>query len=568
MNFPSHYRAGLRTALLAALLAPLPALAAGVFEDIPAPQGATVSPLADETRMQVTLSLPLHDPQGARAYALAVSDRSNPMFGRYLTPAEFGARFGADPESYQAVRAWATSQGFSVSALTHARTTVSLDGTAGGFARAFSTRLAGFVTAAHGPGRVMLLQPRLPDALAGRIDGVIGLASGGRYAPLVRPIPAGSKPSVGTGIGGGYSPSDIRSAYDIPPQASAVRTETVALFEQGGYPPADVSTYESAYGLSVPVAPIGVNGSSTNPVSGVTPEVDLDIDAVSGTNPLAAQILVYIDTASSFSTALVDAFAQMAEDDVAKLVSVSYGLDEALQGKPAAAAENAQLTQLVAEGIGVFVSSGDGGAAGTTLEGLIPILPGRNTEDPGTQPMVTCVGGTNLKLTPAGQWKSEVTWNESLKLSGATGGGVSTFWPLPSYQRSGGKSVALKNGGSGSKRNVPDIAADADPYTGYSVYTGGSWAVYGGTSLSSPLWAGMASVVNADRANAGLSRLGFFNPTIYALGSPHNGLHDIRSGNNNYTPTAVIGYRAGVGYDDVTGLGSPDLAVLLPYLMQ
>jgi len=564
----SPNRAGLRAAVLTALLAPLPALASGVFEDKADPPGAALTAIADDMPMLVTLSLPLRDPEGARAFALAVSDRSSPLFGHYLTPGEFGDRFGADPAVYAAVRAWAAAQGFSTGAPTRSRTTVPLAGTAGQFARVFGTRLAGFVTAAHGPGRVLLIPPRLPEALAGRVDGVVGLASGGRYAPLARPLPADAKPSAGTGIGGGYSPSDIRSAYAIPAQTNPARTETVALFEQGGYPPTDVSTYEAAYGLSVPVAAIGVNGSSTNPVSGVTPEVDLDIDAVSGTNPLTAQILVYIDTASSFSTALVDAFAQMAEDDMAKVVSVSYGLDEALQGKPGANAENTQLTQLAAEGIGVFVSSGDGGAAGTSLEGLIPILPGRNTEDPGTQPMVTCVGGTTLKLTAVEQWKSEVTWNESLKLAGATGGGVSTFWPIPSYQVSGGKSVALKNGGSGSKRNVPDIAADADPYTGYSVYTGGKWAVYGGTSLSSPLWAGMASVVNADRANSGLSRLGFFNPTIYALSSPHTGLHDIRAGNNNYTVTGVIGYRAGPGYDDVTGLGSPNLTSLLPYLLQ
>jgi subtilase family serine protease len=555
-------------ALLAFLLASAPALGAGVFEDIAAPPGTPTAPLADDTPLQVTLSLPLRDAAGARAYALAVSDRANPAFGRFLTPAAFAARFGADPTDYEAVRAWASAQGFRLGARTQARTTISLSGTAGRFARAFGTRLAGFATAAHGPGRVLLATPSLPDALKGRIDGVIGLASGGRFAPLARPLPAHATPLAGTGIGGGYAPQDIRTAYDIPAQTDPARTETVALFEQGGYPPTDVSTYEAAYGLSVPVTAIGVNGSGTGPVSAVTPEVDLDIDAVAGTNPLVAQILVYVDTASSFSTALVDAFAQIAEDDAAQIVSVSYGLDEALQGRPAANAENTQLTQLAAEGIAVFVSSGDGGAAGTTVEGLIPILPGRNTEDPGTQPLVTSVGGTNLKLTPTEHWKSEVTWNESLKLAGATGGGVSTFWSLPDYQRSGGKSVAKRNGGSATSRNVPDIAADADPYTGYSVYTQGKWQVYGGTSLSSPLWAGMASVVNADRVAAGLARLGFLNPTLYALGSPHAGLHDVRAGNNTYTLTGVIGFHAGQGYDDVTGLGSPDLAALLPFLLQ
>jgi kumamolisin len=548
-------------ALLAFASAPT-ARAQPVFEnDLPAPAGVALTPLAATAHIQAVLTLPLRDAAGAAKFVADISNPHSPQYGHYLTPAEFGARFGADQLTYEYVRAWAGSSGFIVSPRTAARTTITISGSAGLFAHVFSTAFATFDTQGHGLGRALLRSPTLPAALSGYVQSIVGLASRAQYAPLLHIVPAVSRPAVGTGLGGGYAPTDIRKAYNIPAQTSATPSETVALFEQGGYEPSDISTYDDNYGLSVPVTAIGVNGSSTAP-AGNTIEVEaaLDIDAVGGVNPATKQILVYEDTANSFSAALVGALTQIADDDTATVVSISYGLDEKSQGQNAV---NAEKTELAAQGQTVFVSSGDGGVSGTQIDDIIPLRSGKNVEDPGSQPLVSSVGGSTLNTSATEAWKSETVWNEWSKGAGATGGGISAYWAIPSYQVKNGSSVATANGGSASKRNVPDIAADADPYTGYSIYSAyeGGWLAIGGTSLSSPLWAGMMSIINADRVAKSLPREGYFNPSLYAA-SPQSSFHDIHSGNNS--TTNVKGFKAGTGYDNVTGWGSVNLGKLLP----
>jgi len=552
---------------LAALLAfggAKAACAQSVFEDdLSAPAGATLTPLADSAQMEVVLTLPLRAPAGAAKFAADVSNPASAQFGHYLTPAEFVARFGADQNAYEYLRAWAVDNGFIVGTRTAARTTLTISGRADLFARVFATQFATFDTQGHGLGRALLRKPTLPEYLAGHVQSIVGLASNAQYAPLYHVIDATGRPYVGTGLGGGYSPSDIRTAYNIPAQASATPTETVALFEQGGYPASDITTYDAAYGLSVPVSNIGVNGSSTATNTSIEPEADLDIEAVSGVNPDTKQILVYIDTASSFSAALVAALDQIASDDQASVVSISYGLDEKSQGQNAVNAENTALTELEAQGQTVFVSSGDGGISGNQLLGVIATRSGQNVEDPGSQPLVTSVGGTTLTLGSTQAWSSEIVWNEWSKKGGATGGGVSAYWTIPAFQLKSGKSVATANGGSATYRNVPDVAADADPYTGYSIYSTAEkgWISIGGTSLASPLWAGMMSIVNADRVAKNLARIGYFNTRLYST-SPGASFHDITVGNNS--TTKVTGFTAGKGYDDVSGWGSVNLGAWLP----
>jgi kumamolisin len=543
----------------AVLLASNGALAAtdDVFGRIAAPAGVAETAMPDATPMHVILSLPLSDAAGAAQFGASVSDPASPEYGHYLTPAQFGARFGANASDYEALRQWARSNGLKVGARTSSRTTVSLTGTAAQFASLFNTRFASFQTAAQGQGYVMLKDPQLPEALAGKIDGIIGLESAGDHAWLARPAKKGVKLPVGTGIDG-YAPTDIRTAYDVPAQTNLNKTEVLALFEESGYPTSDMTAYYNEYKLTaVPVQLIGVNGSGTGP-GGATIETDLDLQASIGTNPNLGQILLYIDANGSFSSQLVDSFNQIAQDDQATVLSVSYGLDENQQGQSAVDAENTALTQLQAEGITVFVSSGDDGAAGREGQGL-------NAPDPGSQPLITSVGGTRLNVTSKEVWSSETVWNDLSQGYGATGGGVSKYWDIPKYQLLKGKSVALANGGSATMRNVPDIAADADPFTPYSEYCGceGGWFGDGGTSLSAPIWAGMATIINSNRVNAGLPRLGFFNKALYKIAKKEKKFHDITQGNNGNP-----GYTAGKGYDNDTGFGSVDLNALMPKLLK
>ncbi len=526
-----------------------------MFGNVEAPAGASRSAVADDTPMSIVLSIPMRDRSGAQAYAAAVSQPGNALYGRYLTPKEFGERFGGDAANYEYLRSWAAAQGLVAGERTDARTSLSLDGTAAQFARVFSTGFARFETPEHGEGQVTLTAPRLPAELAGRVEGVVGLDSAGRYGLMLHRKRADA-PDVGTGLGGGYAPADIRTAYAVPAQVGG-GTEIVGLFEQGGFFPNDVATYRAQYKLpAIPVTPRSVNGASTAPVAnGVDIEAVLDIDAATGVNPAIPKIIVYEDGKDSFSVALVDAFNAMAQDNTAKVISVSYGQSEAAQGVSGIRAENTALMQLVTQGQTVFVSSGDSGAAGGNGSGL-------KAPDPGSQPLVTAVGGTRLRTNAATQaYASEVVWNDLASGNGATGGGVSKVWPIPDYQVVNGTSVAVANGGSSTMRNVPDIAADASPFTGYSIYsqTAGGWVAYGGTSLAAPLWGGFATIINAARVKAGLARVGYFDPLLYKLGVTGKGFHGVKTGTNG-SP----GFKAGAGYDNCTGFGSVNLTKFLP----
>jgi kumamolisin len=544
--------ASARLALLGALgLTPLAAQAGtNIFSNITPPAGVAVHNLADAAPMHVILTLPLRDAAGAQAYADAVANPASPLYGKYLTAAEFGARFGADAAVYSYLRAWAAGLGFTVGPVTSSRTTISLDGTARQFAQLFATRFGTFEAAPGNDGQVMLRAPTLPEALAGRVNGVVGLAFAQRYAPLFR-MPGGPRADVGTGRGGGYAPSDIRTAYNIPSQTNSAKTETVGLFEQGGYVTSDLTTYEKQYSLpAVPVTVVSVDKSATGAKFGVLPEDMLDLDVLIGLNPDLKGIRMYVDSKDSFQTALLDALNQMAEDDIATIISISYGQSESAQGTAAIQAENTALMQLRTQGQTVFASAGDSGADKL------------NVSDPASQPNIIGVGGTTLNTVAATQqWSSETTWTDG-------GGGISAVWAIPSFQVVNGVSVAAANGGSSTMRNVPDIAADANPNTGYSIYCPGldcediGWGAVGGTSLASPIWAAMMSVVNSDRVNAGLPRLGYFTPLLYSLGKTGTGFHDIVSGTNG-SP----GYTAGPGYDNVTGYGSLNLGLFLPSVL-
>jgi kumamolisin len=547
-----------------ALLAPMAAKAAVVpamFDNIRAPAGVTLSAMPDKTEMTVVLSLPMRDEAGARAYGAAVSDPSNPLYGHYLTPAEFGARFGGDPATYEYLRGWAARNGLMVGPRTAGRLAVALHGTAAQFAALFQTKFEQFYTAAHGFGQIALT-PHLPAELVGRVNGVVGLSSAAQYAPLAHAA-AGPRANVGTGVNGsGYDPSDFRTAYNVPSQASSTATEVVGVFEEAGFRKSEITQFETSYSLpNVPVTAVSVDGSSTAYNAGVDLEVVLDIDTIIGQNPDVKEILVYCATESSFSTQLIDAFNTIGDADLAKVINISYGLDENQQGASAVRAEGQALVQLETQGQSVFVSSGDDGAQGREQNGQL------NAPDPGSQPLVTSVGGTSLKTVSAGgAYASEVVWNDGS--TDATGGGVSDVWSIPSYQVINGTSIAVKNGGSATMRNVPDVAADADPNTGASVYCTiyGGWVQVGGTSLAAPLWTSWVSIVNADRVAKGLSRVGFLNPELYPQGSKEGaiGFHDIVSGNNG----SPLGFSAGVGYDNVSGFGSLNVGKFIPFALK
>ncbi len=167
----------------------------------------------------------------------------------------------------------------------------------------------------------------------------------------------------------------------------------------------------------------------------------------------------------------------------------------------------------------------------------------RDVDFPASSPNVLACGGTRLNASLT-EISSEVVWNEPG--DGATGGGISDSFPLPSYQDDAGVPPSA-NSSKNIGRGVPDVAADADPATGYSVRVDGEDAVIGGTSAVAPLWAGLIACLNQ-----GLPKpAGFLNPTLYALSASSGVFRDITSGNNG-------AYSAGPGWDACSGLGAVD----------
>ncbi len=540
-------------ALLCTTMVPTASFAAG------APATAQLlGPTAAEQPVTLSLFLPSRDPQGAKDFVAHVSDPNDPLYHHYLTPQEYAARFGADEANYNAVAAWAKSQGLSVGERYAGLTVLPVTGSAASLGKALGVSFSNFSDVKGRTFYTADAAPKMPEAIAAKVGGVVGLSSAAHFRPLSVRLPAGQKTLAGSGSGTGYTATDLRTIYQVPTLSFGAQTQTVALFEQGGFDPNDVTKYITRNKLpTVPVVARSVNGYGTaiNDI-GIEAEAVLDIDMAIAINPALKQVIVYEDGTDSFGVALVDSFAAMASDGVAKTISVSYGEQETYQDSGTIAAENTVLTQLAAQGQAVFVSSGDLGAYGQAPPGL-------NVLDPASQPMVTAVGGTQLFNGANDVWLIEQAWNELPLGLGATGGGVSTVWPLPSYQLLQGNPITTDNGGSATMRNVPDVAAVADPLTGVSIYSklNGGWFVIGGTSASAPIWAGLYSLVGTASEAFGLGAPGFANPSLYQVksyasivGFPY---HDTFVGTNGDADLyGVGGFSAGSGYDNTTGLGS------------
>jgi subtilase family serine protease len=249
---------------------------------------------------------------------------------------------------------------------------LSLSGTAAQFEALLQTRINNY----RGPdGRLYYsaaIAPSVPETIAPRVKSVIGLSSYNQFASLVRVHKAqpGVHPETagGTGPLGAYSASDLRTAYQIPKFPGVPKFGTVAIYEQGGFTASDITVYEKQNKLpDVPVtvrSVNGFNGSVNDP--NIELEAVLDIDMVIGINPKIGQVLVYEDGDSVFGTSLLNALTAVANDNKAHTLSISYGLDEALQSNTQIAAEGVLFQQLASESITVFVAAGDRGAYGAS----------------------------------------------------------------------------------------------------------------------------------------------------------------------------------------------------------
>ena len=537
-----------------------------------------VGPLSPSTSVSVLLALPLRNQAALQTLLARIYNPKDALYGQYLTPDQFTAQFAPTQADYDAVVAFAKAQHLTVKTY-DSRVLVGVSGTAAAVQAALSTHLNNYKDAKGTAFFAPDTNPGIPASLAGKVVGVLGLNNYGKLKPLFRAVtpsqlaadralvprvetttPPGTDFGGGTGHGGAFTPTNLRTAYDLTGISEDGSGQTVGLYEEGGFFPQDVDRYKDYYKLpDTPVTVVPVDGFS-GAVSdlSVSEEAALDIDMVLAMAPGVKEVKVY-ESPLNYPQGLIDALDLAAYQASVREFSISYGLAEEFVGLPAIQAENTQLIRLASEGITVFASAGDQGAY---TDYITPAA----VSDPASQPYVTSVGGTALYTFPNGSYLGETTWNEFGLDGDAGGGGVSAVWNIPDYQTLIDPTL---NGGSATMRNVPDVALVAAVLTGVDVYStaAGGWSDFGGTSVSSPLWAGYTARVNQTRWAAGLHSLGFANPAIYGIGSSFLSFfdfHDVIDGTNgNMALFGTPGFAAGFGYDDVTGFGSFDGAQLL-----
>ncbi|HEX9339082.1 MAG TPA: S53 family peptidase, partial [Pseudonocardiaceae bacterium] len=284
-----------------------------------------------------------------------------------------------------------------------------------------------------------------------------------------------------------------------------------------------------------------------NDPAGADGEVLLDIEVLGALAPGAHQLVYFApNTDQGFLNAISTAVHATPTPAV---VSISWGQSEDQWTAQARTAMDQAFADAAALGVTVCVAAGDDGSADGMTDGAAHV------DFPASSPHALSCGGTSLRLTASGAERSEEVWNDGPG-NGATGGGVSDVFAVPSWQEHVG--VPTRAGGTTTGRGVPDVAADADPATGYNVFVDGKAAVIGGTSAVAPLWAALVC-----RLTQGLGRpLGLLQPVIYATaaaGRATTGFRDITVGNNG-------AYQAKAGWDACTGLGVPEGAALLTVL--
>ena len=499
-----------------------------------------LGPMDGVQNLDLMFGLPLRNQAELEKLIHDLHDPSSPRFGQFLTPTQFTEAFGPSKEDANAVIEHLRQAGFKVINTSSNRVLIRAQASVSVVQKALNIRMNHY-KGRNRPFFSAAEEPSLPADIANRVVHIAGLQNARIRQPHLRTMTPRTalQPALGgTGPKGGLAPQDIATAYNLPGGSTNGQGQTLALFQMDGFRASDIQTYTSNFNLRpVPLETILVDGFDGSAGDGAD-EVCMDIELMNAIAPGASRILIY--EGPNTDQGVLDIFSRMANDNRASSISTSWGLSEYDTGTSYARLESQFFMQMAAQGQSFYAASGDSGAYDAQSPSGTPVL---SADDPASQPYVTGVGGTRLNLGSGQTYSSEVVWNSN---GGASGGGVSSIWPIPSWQASVA-SVASK-----LMRNVPDVALNADPNSGFAIFTGGQWHVIGGTSAAAPLWAGYTALINQMRAQSGLPSLGFANPTIYSMSnaaSYSSNFHDVTIGNNNY-------YTAGLGYDNVTGWGS------------
>lgn len=463
----------------------------------------------------------------------------SPIGKRFLSRSELAATRGAAPRDVTAVESFARSRSLAVLEVDAPARRVRLRASASLLAATFGVELLSY-DHPEGPFRTHRGPVMVPLEFDGVVVAVLGLDNRPQAATHFRRSTNAAAPS--------YSPVTIAELYGAPSGATAPGVSVALIELGGGFAPTDIDAYFKGLGVTAPtVSAVSVDGASNSPTgsaSGPDTEVMLDIEVV-GAVARGADVAVYFapNTDQGFADAILAAVHDTTRTP--HIVSISWGGPESTYSAQAISVFEAAFTDAASVGVSVFVAAGDNGSSDGVSDN------DAHVDYPASSPQVVACGGTHLNVV-AGAISSEVVWDD-LPSGGATGGGVSATFPVPTWQSAARVPPSVNSSGARG-RGVPDVAADADPDSGYQVRADGENIVVGGTSAVAPLYAGLAALAVAQAGGP----LGFLNAHLYSLGDA--AFRDITSGNNG-------AYDAAVGWDPCTGLGSPKAAALIAALV-
>jgi pseudomonalisin len=534
-----------------------------------------VSPGYRMERMLLTL-LPDASQQEALGQLLdAQHNPESPSYHQWLTPEQYGERFGVSETDAAQVVGWLQSHGMEVEEVTAGRRSIVFSGTAAQVESAFHTQIHSYKIGdeVH---RANASDPEIPAAFAGVVGGVVSLHDF-RSAPMHNgarlPIPEFTN-------GGSYylAPADFATIYDLGPlyqQSINGSGQSVAIVARSNINLADVRQFRTSFGLPANDPQIIVNGGDPGTSnSGEETEADLDVEW-SGAVARNAAIKFVVSKSTNSSDGTYLSAQYIVSHNLAPVMSMSFGLCEAALGSSGNSFINSLWQQAAAQGITVFVSAGDNGAAGCDSASASRATQGRGVNGLCSTPYSVCVGGTefNDASNPSLYWSRtnaagtqssavsyipEVAWNESSRGGlWATGGGVSSIYAKPFWQTGTGVPAD-------GKRDVPDVSLTSAGHDGYLIYQNGGLYVVGGTSAAAPSFAGAMALVVQNSA----ARQGNANTSFYSLATKQRAggaaiFHDITSGNNSVP--GQTGFNAVAGYDQATGLGSIDAYVMVSH---
>lgn len=527
------------------------------------PRRATASRFVDRAAAEETLAMSVHlelqHRDALQALLAAQQQPGSAQYRQWLTPEEFVTQYAPPADAYAELVRWLSDAGFAVHPWDN-RLRIDFSGTVGRVERTFNVRMNHY----RSRGRPHLANadpPQLPV----------------RFAPLIRHVRLDTFPIAHPlmrvfGSGGTrniMSPQDIAVAYNLQPLLDRGITgsgQTIAVVARSDFNASDISAFQHQLGVTVraPIkvftggnpgigAPNGVckgltGGDLQDCLSGEEGEVVLDVELASAGAPGAA---VLVDIAGSdIDSSLLDIVTNHAD---AKVISMSFGACERLDTADLELFGN-MYTQAAAQGQTVLVATGDDGAD-DCADGK-----GASVNVLAVDPSVTAVGGTALDPGfdtngNASGYVSEAVWNDD---KGASGGGPSSLVLKPDYQTVLGVPVD-------GARDIPDVSLLASPGSpGFAIILNGHLASVGGTSATTPTWAGIVAIINQASQSDGS---GPINALLYRLAQRQYGgsgaavFHDVVSGDNGSGGT--IGFSATPGYDLATGLGSPDVERLV-----